>query len=106
MSGALLLTSLSVRTCCDEQAQLDEVVETFKDELGGLIVKDVEGSFGLEEEEKPSPEQVKARDAAKDKRTAATMKHLNVVKNGSYAFLQWEEGYMRTAHEEVAWKDA
>ena len=38
--------------CNDEQAQLDEVVETFKNELGGLIVADVEVSFGLEEEEK------------------------------------------------------
>ena len=87
---------------CDEQTQLDAVVETFKNELGGLIVAEVETSFGLEEDERPSAEQVASMQAAKDKRTAATMKHLNVVKNGSYGFLQWEEGYTRTAHEEEA----
>ena len=81
-------------------------METFKNELGGLIVAEVEKSFGLEEGEKPDPSQVASMQAAKDKRTAATMKHLNVVKNGSYAFLQWEEDYTRTAHEEEAWKDA
>ena len=92
--------------CGDEQAQLDEVVETFKNELGGLIVAEVETSFGLDEEEKPNPSQVASMQAAKEKRTAAAMKHLNVVKNGSYGFLQWEEGYTRSAHEEEAWKDA
>jgi len=100
------LTCFSVGVCDDEQAQLDEVVETFKHELGGLIVAEVETSFGLDEDEKPNTSQVASMQTAKDKRTASAMKHLNVVKNGSYGFLQWEEGYTRTAHEEEAWKDA
>jgi hypothetical protein len=86
--------------------QLDAVVETFKNDLGLLIVAEVHTSFGLDEDEQPSAQQVASMQAAKEKRTAAAMKHLNVVKNGSYGFLQWEEGYTRTAHEEEAWKDA
>lgn len=100
------LTCFSVRVCDDEQAQLDAVVDTFKDELGGLIIAEVETSLGLDEDEKPNASQVASMQAAKDKRTAAAMRHLNVVKNGSYGFLQWEEGYTRSAHEEEAWKDA
>ena len=92
--------------CDDEQTQLDAVVDTFKNELGGLIVAEVEALFGLDEDERPNAPQVSAMQAAQEKRTAAAMKHLNVVKNGSYGFLQWEEGYTRTAHEEEAWKDA
>jgi hypothetical protein len=99
------LTCFSV-CLCDEQTQLEAVVDTFKNELGGLIVAEVHTSFGLEEDEQPDTSQVASMQAAKDKRTAAAMKHLNVVKNGSYGFLQWEEGYTRTAHEEEAWKDA
>ena len=81
-------------------------METFKNELRGLIVAEVHTSFGLEEDGHPDASQVASMQAAKDKRTAAAMKHLNVVKNGSYGFLQWDEGYTRTAQEEEAWKDA
>jgi hypothetical protein len=34
-----------------------------------------------------------------------TQKHIALVKNGQYAFVQWEPSYTRNADEQEAWDD-
>lgn len=81
-------------------------METFKKELGERIAGQVRETMGLNDGDDVLTSQHEAVLLAVEKRTATALQHVNLVKAGPYAFLQWEADYERKQEEEEAWTAA
>lgn len=89
---------------CDEQDHLEVLRSAFEIELKEEYASGVKSALAIDESEEMSSDQKKTVSSSVKKKLGEVMSHMRIVKNASYAFIQWDPDYKRTADEEKVWK--